>query len=191
MFRIAVGSAVAVAALAAAVGSTDGAAAPESGLVIRPGRAIGKFELGMTQQRLLRVAGRPRYAVPRGSSFGRRTVEYQYGFGAEYIVRLFGRPGRMRVTQVSTTLRRERTPQGIGPGTRERNLRRAFPSIRCERLVPTGVALRYVAHARDCKLFSASGTRTMFRSAVDSSYGVTAVEFVRKAVVTEVVVAAR
>ena len=95
------------------------------------------------------------------------------------------------MTQVSTTVRRERTPQGVGPGARERLLRRTFPSLRCERLPPTGVALRYVSHSRDCTLFSASGTRTIFRTAVDSNYGVTAAEFVRKAVVTEVVIAAR
>jgi hypothetical protein len=137
------------------------------------------------------VAGRPRYVVPRGSSFGRRTVEYQYGVGAEYIVRLFGRPGQMRVTSVSTTLRRERTPQGIGPGSPERTLRRVLRTVRCERLLPTGLQRQYVDHTRDCTLFSPSGTRTIFRTGVDSNYGVTAAEFVRKAAVVEVIVSTR
>jgi hypothetical protein len=186
-------AAVLVAATAAitAIVTPSAGTAPESTLVIRPGRAIGKFELGMTQQRLLRVAGRPRYVVPRGSSFGRRTVEWQYGFGAEYIVRLFGRPGQMRVTRVSTTVRRERTPQGIGPGTRERVLRRAYPSIRCERLLPLGVQRQYVSGRRECTLFSPSGRRTIFRSEFVTGYGVTAAEFLRNAAVTEVTVAAR
>jgi hypothetical protein len=197
MWRIGVCAIVVLAALVVRFATPTGDAAGESNLVIRTGRAIGKFELGMTQQRLLQVAGRPRYVVQRGSSFGQRTVEYQYGFGAEFIAILFGRPGRMRVVEVSTTVRRERTPRGIGTGSRESALRRAYPSIRCETLTPPpppGIPPRntpYVVHDRDCTLFSGRGARTVFKTAVPDKRGVTAAQYLRRAVVVEVLVSSR
>jgi hypothetical protein len=128
-------------------------------------------------------------------SLGQRRVEWQYGTGAEYIVRLVGRPGRMRVTFVSTTRRRERTPQGIGTGSRERALRDAYPGLRCGSLTPPPPPGAppdqnpYAANGRDCTLFSGGGTRTIFRTQVtDTRYGVTVEEYLRRAVVVEVVV---
>jgi hypothetical protein len=183
----------------AVVGATVADAARESSAVIRPGRSIGKFALGMTEQQVRRVAGRPAYVIPRGrASLGQRIVEWQYGRAADYIVRLVGRPGRMRVSFVSTTIRRERTAQGIGTGSRERALRDAYPAIRCGPLnapSPPGVpppTNPYVDNGRDCTLFSSSGARTIFRTQVtDTRYGVTAEEYLRRAVVVEVALATR
>ena len=147
------------------VAVSTASAAPQSDLVIRPGQGIGKFRLGMTQAELLRVAGRPRYVVPRGRTFGLVTVEYQYGFGAEYIATLVGRPGRLRVTRISTVARRERTTKGVGPGSLERTLLRAHPNAHCTPL-RTKVFAPGVAHLeradRTCTIVAASGRRTIF-----------------------------
>jgi hypothetical protein len=180
--------------MAAAV-SVSANAARESSAVIRPGRAIGKFALGMTEQQLRRIAGRPNYVVPRGQlAFGHRLVEWQYGPTASYIVRLAGRPGRMRVSFVSTVLRRERTSQGVGVGTPERALRRAYPTLHCRSLTPSVPPWSrmgptpYVENARQCTLFSGRGTRTIFRTHVEERGAVTRDQFLRRAVVYEVVV---
>ena len=123
MIRVGVGLLLVLAGILSAA-STTSEAARDSSAVIRPGRSIGKFALGMTEQQLRRVAGRPTYVVqPRRGQFARRTVEWQYGAGGDYIVQLAGSPGRMRVNFVSTMLRRERTPRGVGPGTLEGVLR--------------------------------------------------------------------
>jgi hypothetical protein len=179
----------------AVVGATAADAARESTAVIRPARAIGKFTLGMTEAQVRRAAGRPTYVVPRGRlAFGQRLVEWQYGPTASYIVRLAGRPGRMRVSFVSTILRRERTSQGLGVGTPERALRRAYPTLRCGELrpiYPPGSRLGpapYVDDNRNCTLFSARGARTIFRARVPDRGAVTRDQYLRRAVVYEVVV---
>jgi hypothetical protein len=195
LIRVGVVSLLALAAVAATA-SVSADAARESSMVIRPGRSIGKFALGATEQQLRRAAGRPAYVVAGGrTSAGQPIAEWQYGLAADYIVRLVGRPGRRRVTFVSTMLRRERTPQRVGTGTLERVLRRTYPTIRCGPLgaqVPPGAPPNrtgFVDNRRDCTLFSARGTRTIFRSQVpDRRYPVTAEMFLRRAVVNEVII---
>ena len=185
--------------LIGAAASATADASSQSSTLIRPGRSIGKFALGMSEQQLRRAAGRPSYVIPRGrASLGQRIVEWQYGRGADYVVRLIGRPGRMHVSFVSTTLRRERTPQRIGPGSLERSLRGAYPAIRCgplEEPPPPGAPpdpTPYVSNDRDCTLFASNGARTIFRSSVTGKrYGVTAEEFLRRATVVEAVLATR
>jgi hypothetical protein len=154
---------------AAAVAAGTAAAANESNLVIRPGQAIGKFRLGMTEVALRRAVGRPRFVVHRAPTFGLRRVEYQYGLGAEYIATLVGRPGRLRVTRVSTIALRERTPRGIGPGSLERELRRAHPGVQCTPLRmktwPNGLSFLERPN-RTCTLIAPSGRRTIFETRI-------------------------
>ena len=157
---------VAPIAVLVAAGTVAGAtAAPSSVMLIRPAQGIGKIRLGMTETELRRAMGRPRVLIRRAASFGIRTVDYEYGYG-DYQVRLFGAPDRLRVVRVNTPLSRERTAKGIGPNSLERDLLRAYPAIRCQRL-PTTVAVgtTYVAiDERTCTLFGASGRRTTFIS---------------------------
>jgi hypothetical protein len=162
-----VGSSLAAVAFAAFAG-TDAAARPDVNLVIRPAIGIGKVRLGMTEAQLRRAMGRPRAVVRRGGSFGLRRIEYEYGFAA-YVVRLSGRRQQLRVVAVGTTLPRERTVKGIGPGSRERDALRAYPAARCARLElwssRTGGGTPYVVtRRRTCTLFSATGRRTTFAS---------------------------
>ena len=158
---------VPLAFLLAAFAAAGASAATESTQLIRPSQGIGKVRLGMSDADLRRVLGRPRVAIPRSAGFGRRTVDYEFGYG-EYGVRLFGTPGRLRVVRVTTTLRRERTPSGIGPGSSERALLRAYPALRCPRLA-TLVAhgtVYVTTDERECTLRTPSGRRTVFVSGV-------------------------
>lgn len=148
------------------LGAVGGAsAAPQADLLIRPGLGIGKFRLGMTEAQLRRAAGKPRYVVHRSRTFGLVRVEYQYGFGAEYIATLVGRRGRLRVTRVSTIVRHEKTPKGVGPGSLERTLLRAHPTAHCQPLRMKSVApgLAFLERPyRTCTLLAASGRPTIF-----------------------------
>ena len=156
--------------VAAAFGAAGVSAAPQADLLIRPGHGIGKFRLGMSRAEVLGAVGKPRYVVPRGRTFGLVTVEYQYGPGAEYIATLVGRPGRLRVTRVSTIARRERTPKGVGPFSTERALLRAYPATRCTRLRTgtIGGMVYLMTLTRTCTLVTASGRRTVFRTGWDA-----------------------
>ena len=139
----------------------------DANLRIRPAQSIGKIRLGMSEMQLRRAMGRPRAVVPRSGSFGLRTVEYEYGF-AEYVVRLFGPRRRLRVTAVATTLRRERTAKGVGAGSLERDVLRAYPTARCARLRTwrsSGGAVTYVISSqRACTVHAPNGRRTIFTS---------------------------
>lgn len=157
--------------VAAVVGSvlacSSAAAAPSAALVIRPGVGIAKVRLGMTEAQVRRAMGRPRLVYTRPAAFGLRSVELEYGL-ANYTVRLFGRPGRLRAVRVTTTLLRERTPTGVGVGSLERSLLRAYRTLRCEPLeTERHGSIRIVfTIQRDCTLFAPSGRRTIFTTDV-------------------------
>jgi hypothetical protein len=156
-----------LAVVVAAVAAAQAGAAPQSNLRIFPGVGIGKLRLGMTEAQVRRAMGRPRFVVTRRAGFGLRSLEYQYGL-AEYTVRLFGRPGRLRAVRVGTTLVRERTPLRVGVGSSERAIRRAYPALRCEPLeTELFGSVRVVRTSqRECTLRAASGRRTIFTTAV-------------------------
>ena len=147
--------------------SASAAAAPAATLVIRPAVGIGKLRLGMTEAEVRRAMGKPQFVVTRRAGFGLRSIEYQYGY-AEYTVRLFGRPGRLRAVRVGTTLLRERTPRRVGVGSSERAIRHAYPPLRCEPLqTERSGSIRIVRTIqRECTLFGASGRRTIFTTDV-------------------------
>jgi hypothetical protein len=121
--------AVAVLVVAAGAGAA-GAAGPS----IRPGVGIAAIRLGMTETQLRVALGRPEASHREPSTFGRLRAVFQYD-GATYTVILDGRPGALRVTAVSTTLARHRSPEGFGVGTLERTLKARFAArLRCEPL---------------------------------------------------------
>jgi hypothetical protein len=181
-----------VACLAGGVAVTA-AARTGADLRITPGKSIGKVKLGMTELQVRATMGRPRSIVRRRAGFGRSIVEYEYGF-AEYVVRFFGPRDRLRVVRVGTTLRQERTREGLGVGSAERAVLRALPRARCERLRTRqyGVTRIVVSGQRNCTLFAASGRRTIFTSGlVRSGFGgfVEPAAWLRRARVLEVAVA--
>jgi hypothetical protein len=161
--------------------------------VIRPAIGIGKLRLGMTEAEVRRAMGKPRFVVQRPSAFGIRAVEYQYGL-AEYTVRLFGTRGRLRAVRVGTTLVRERTPTGLGVGSLERAVLRAYPAIRCQplRTLRSGSIRIVTTVQRECTLFARSGRRTIFTLDVQERMFeiITPQMWARRARVIEVSVAA-
>ena len=111
-------------------------------MVIRMGKGIGKVELGMTLPQVRRALGGPHFSVYGRLDFGARgrylelgwefpgrtawePVIWQVGF------RSTSRRGPLRVTRVATTAARERTPQGLGLGSRPLQLARAYRNATC------------------------------------------------------------
>ena len=174
-----------------AVVTLEATAGSEASRVIRPGQAIGKLRLGMTPADARRAMGPPSAVVRRPAGFGLLSIEYQWRLAA-YTVRFVGARGRLRAVRATTVLRRERTPKGIGPGSLERDLRRAYPQVRCSPLrITITASIRYVSNSgRECTLRTASGRRTIFRTSVSvlTRDRLTPAKFLRRARIDEVVV---
>ena len=101
----------------AAVAAAPSAAAPKRELLIVPGQQIGKVRIGMSLAQVRRALGRPTGVNKRTrTAFGGTYVEYDWGYG-RWTVGLSGRARSLRVSLVATTVRRERTREGVGVGS--------------------------------------------------------------------------
>jgi hypothetical protein len=151
----------------AGIANLPAGASSQGTLVIRPGVGISKLRLGMTEAQVRRAMGKPRFVVRRQAAFGVRSLEYQYGL-ASYTVRFFGPRARFRAVRVGTTLLRERTPRGVGVGSAERAVLRAYPALRCQplRTQRHGSTRLVTTIQRECTLFGPSGRRTIFTTDV-------------------------
>jgi hypothetical protein len=133
---------VALAAAAAALAlSQAGAAAPERNEVIRMGTGIGKIQRGMTLLAVRRAFG-PHRVVYRGLDFGARGRYLELGWERPGRVswepaiwqvgfRSRTRRGVLRVVRVITSSPSQRTAQGLGVGSRPRQIVRAYPNATC------------------------------------------------------------
>lgn len=101
----------------------------ETSLPIRIGHGIGPVNLGMTGTQVYRALGRPRTVVERRMIRGRPYIEFEYGFGT-WTVGFYGRKPNRRVVLVLTALGRHRTPEGLGVGSSDREVRRALRGVR-------------------------------------------------------------
>ena len=147
--------------LAVALTACDSAsAAPHASAVIRPGIGIGKVRLGMTRAEVRRALGPHMVVNKRERRFGLTYLELAYDYSA-YTVGFFGPPAKLRVISVATSLRRERTRSGLGPGTSLHALRRALRGERCRR---RSVAT-FVGRHTECSVFARTGARTTFIAA--------------------------
>jgi hypothetical protein len=102
---------------------------PERSVPIRIGHGIGPINLGMTGAQVYRALGRPRTVVDRKVIRGRPYVELEYGYGT-WTVGFYGRKPNRRVVLVLTALGRHRTPEGLGVGSSDREVRRGLRGIR-------------------------------------------------------------
>jgi hypothetical protein len=153
-----------LASILGAGATAPAAGAPGATTLIRPGVGIGKVRLGMTQAHVRRVLGPHMVVNARERRFGLTYLELAYDYSA-YTVGFFGAPGNLRVVSVATSLRRERTRNGLGPGTSLRALRRALRGEQCR--------LRRAAQnsmfRTECILHAPSGARTTFIAGRDCS----------------------
>lgn len=144
---------------AAALVATCSASAAD--ILIRPGAAIGKLRLGMTEAEARKAYAYP-YVEREARPFGRERVEISFGLSG-YSAVLYGLRGRTRIVQVSTLSARERTPAGTGVGTTEPRLLAVHgKQLACD--APhyydyEGVT--YVGTVRSCRL-RARGVETIF-----------------------------
>ena len=126
---------VAVALLLPAAGTAE----PTHDALVRPGKGIGKVELGMTLEQVKRVLGKPRTAVRQLTTpGGGRYLELQWEIEGDLTpstwdvgVRSATRAGKLRVVRVSTTLRTQRTKERLGVGSRPRDVLRVFSQATC------------------------------------------------------------
>jgi hypothetical protein len=108
-----------------------GAGAPGRDALLRPGRGIGRVSLGMTMPQVRGALGRHTFVSKRRTlGFGEEYRELQWGY-ARWTVGFQGRPGALRAVRVASMLRRERTRDGLGPGSTTRDIVRVYPNARC------------------------------------------------------------
>jgi hypothetical protein len=149
-------------------------AASQSSQLIRHGVGVGKARLGMTEAQVRAALGRPTWVVQRRTGFGGVRRELQFGEAA-YSVVFRRRAGAFRAVAVNTILSRERTPEGLGVGSLETRVRRAYGSrLRCEPLrtrLARGSTMRVlVSNTRSCALPTSGRTETVFESVVKGRF---------------------
>jgi hypothetical protein len=115
--------AVALVVLVAA--TVVGSASAVESTIIR-GVGIGKVRMGMTRGQVERLLGRDNLVNARTSVSGATYVELGWNFSTFSVGFLGG-----RVMQVETTLRGEKTAQGIGVGSLFSAVARAYPQAIC------------------------------------------------------------
>jgi hypothetical protein len=124
---------------------------------IRLGTSIGPVRLGMTEQQVRRVLGRPD-AVRRARAGRIRIVSLNYYMRGEYRVTLRGPRGAVRVSLIGTVSRRQRTSGGLGIGSSERSLREAYPNLRCRDVRGSGGGVI----RRNCRVGARTRRHTVF-----------------------------
>ena len=87
------------------------------------------------------------------AGFGRTYVEYAWDHRF-LTVGFFLREGRLRAARISTTSPRERTREGVGIGSRPRDVARRYANATCRYKYPPGVEWITVVHP--------NGRQTMF-----------------------------
>lgn len=129
---LAVGALVLVPAIATATPARDA--------VVRPGIGIGKVELGMTLPQVRSALGGPPFTADRRINLGAggRYIEYTWEVGSLDVrtwrvgLRSTTRNGPPRVVRVSTTVSNQKTREGLGVGSRPRDIVRSFSGASCE-----------------------------------------------------------
>jgi hypothetical protein len=110
------------------------ASATESTIV--PGVGIGKIRMGMTLAQVERVFGKDAIVNSRRNVAGTQYVEYGWNFST-WSVGFLQSGATLKATQVATTLRGQRTSDGIGVGSTFKAVARAYPRAICASYYPS------------------------------------------------------
>ncbi|MFL5827430.1 MAG: hypothetical protein ACJ76V_12965 [Thermoleophilaceae bacterium] len=97
-----------------------------AGAVIRVQKGIAGVRIGMTQQQMKDVLGKPRSVKQGSNDFGPYT---QFVYPARLAITF---QGNRRVTGIYTSGKKERTPDGVGVGSSERLVKRKVKDVVCE-----------------------------------------------------------
>ena len=125
---------------------------------IEPGVGIGKVKLGMTRAQVLRVLGKD-YIV-NGRNGSATELAWDYGTWSVALV-------QNRVAEVAVTLRGQKTPAGIGPGSTWRRLRTAYPGGACT-AVPIPASTIYFRN--EYLVAHKGGTQTVYFGSANNAF---------------------
>jgi hypothetical protein len=125
---------------------------------IYPGVGIGKVKLGMTRAQVLRVLGKD-YIV-NGRNGNATELAWDYGSWSVALV-------QNRVAEVAVTLRGQKTPAGIGPGSTWRQLRTAYPGGACT-AVPIPASTIYFRN--EYLVAHKGGTQTIYFGSANNAF---------------------
>jgi hypothetical protein len=159
--RVRVTICAALGVVAALVIASSTPAGSEADLLVRHGQGIGKLRLGMTLAQVKRLLGEPRAENKRERRrSGQIYLELDWQYARWTVGFLRAPGGAYRAVVIGTVLRAQRTPEGLGVGSAERELGRRLDGLRCWRVRPVGDP--YLAYSNECVYGPRAGRNTAF-----------------------------